>query len=186
MPAPPTPLGPHPSPSRLPHLLNLGLVLGLWIYAAVTYDDLPQRFATHFDAAGQADGWAAKSWGLWLLLPIVALFSTACFYAIYPAIRWARNNPALLSMPYKDELLALPDAQQAPVWRKTGDLGAILCVPTNAIFVYLQLAMGRAALGSDTGVTIWPIWVLLAAVVVLSIVLIWDLIRTVKRVVGRA
>ncbi len=49
------------------------IVLLLFAVSAFFYPQLPDKLASHWNAAGQADGYSSKFWGLFLL-PIIAIF----------------------------------------------------------------------------------------------------------------
>ena len=55
------------------------VVAGL-VASAVVYPDLPERMPTHWNLAGEADGWSSRAWGAWLM-PIVIAF-------IWATMRW--------------------------------------------------------------------------------------------------
>lgn len=50
----------------------VALVILLFAVSAFFYPQLPDKLASHWNAAGQADGYSSKFWGLFLL-PIIAL-----------------------------------------------------------------------------------------------------------------
>ncbi len=64
-----------------------GLAVGaLGMSAAVTalvYDRLPERMATHFDLAGNPNGWMPRAVGAWFM-PVFGL-------VIWAVVRWARS-----------------------------------------------------------------------------------------------
>lgn len=49
------------------------IVLLLFAVSAFFYPQLPDKLASHWNAAGQADGYSSKFWGLFML-PIIAIF----------------------------------------------------------------------------------------------------------------
>jgi uncharacterized membrane protein len=49
------------------------IVLLLFAVSAFFYPQLPDKLASHWNAAGQADGYSSKFWGLFLL-PFIAIF----------------------------------------------------------------------------------------------------------------
>jgi len=179
-----SPIGPRRSPTRTPHLLNAGLLIAMFAYAFVTYDDLPPRFAIHFDGAGNPDGWMHKNWGEWLLIPLSALGLTAVMYLTSLLVNAARRNPKRLSIPHKEAFLALPPEQQAPIWAKLKAMVLASAVPLNAILFYVQMSIARFALGQSDHVALWPVIVLGAGMIVILIVQVVDLIRSIKRAVG--
>lgn len=53
------------------NILSVLSILGTLIYVIVTYPTLPDTIPTHFNAAGEADGWGGK--GSIFILPFVAI-----------------------------------------------------------------------------------------------------------------
>ena len=50
------------------------------IASAVVYPDLPERMPTHWNLAGQVDGWSPRSWGAWMI-PVMIAF-------LWALMRW--------------------------------------------------------------------------------------------------
>lgn len=59
--------------SRL-NWVSIGVVLLMFAVAAWYYPSLPDSVPTHWNAAGEADGWTPKPWGAYLI-PVIALGS---------------------------------------------------------------------------------------------------------------
>ena len=74
-------------------LLALGLLvlLGSGAVIALRWNAMPDQIATHFNAAGEIDGWNSKS--TVIVLPIVGLvvYGLICFVGLLPANLW--NTP---------------------------------------------------------------------------------------------
>ena len=67
------------------------IVIGLtWVTAIVLYDGMPARMATHWNAAGVADGYAGKAFALFLI-PAIMLLVQGLFVLI-PKIDPLRKN----------------------------------------------------------------------------------------------
>jgi uncharacterized membrane protein len=54
------------------NLLNLGLVILAFVAAAALYDRLPASIPIHWNARGEANGFAPKSWGAFLMPGVMA------------------------------------------------------------------------------------------------------------------
>lgn len=54
-------------------LLCVGIIVLSFALAAYFYPQMPERIASHWNAAGQADGYMNKLWGLFLL-PVISVF----------------------------------------------------------------------------------------------------------------
>ena len=68
------------------------LVAGAWAFSAIVYGRLPERMATHWNLAGQIDGWSSRAFGAFGL-PTVALFSLLLLHFL-PRIDPKRGNYA--------------------------------------------------------------------------------------------
>ncbi|MCX6768212.1 MAG: SdpI family protein [Candidatus Micrarchaeota archaeon] len=73
-------------------LLILAIVAACFAAAALAYPAMPENMASHWNAAGQADGYMPKLWAL-LVAPVMSLFMAALFLAI-PRIDPLRKNIA--------------------------------------------------------------------------------------------
>jgi len=69
--------------SRL-NWVTIGLALAMFAVAAWHYPLLPDPVPTHWNAAGQADGWTAKPWGVWIF-PVITL-GTVLLLLVLPAV----------------------------------------------------------------------------------------------------
>ena len=67
-----------------------GLVAAAFVAGAAAYPFLPDKIASHWNAAGEADGYMGKFWGIFIL-PFVMLGMLA-LYAVIPKIDPLKNN----------------------------------------------------------------------------------------------
>jgi uncharacterized membrane protein len=86
-----------------PTLLLLALLLAVAARAATVYPELPARMASHFDAAGRADGWSSKGGFLVLTALILALVAAI---GIGLPLWLARFPVAWINLPNRDYWLA--------------------------------------------------------------------------------
>lgn len=122
------------------------MAVGLFLYAVAVYPQLPERIPMHFNAAGDADGFAPRSWGAWLMLPGFTAF--LCLVWVTVALSIFRMELKHLKLPNKDAFLALPRVQQeellrgfAHVWLGAGIVWGVFGF-TLFSNVY-RVAMGR-------------------------------------------
>ena len=73
-------------------LLCVGIILLSFALGAYFYPQMPERIASHWNAAGQADGYMNKFWGLFLL-PVISVFVYGLLL-IVPAMDPKRDNIA--------------------------------------------------------------------------------------------
>ena len=133
------------APSRLVILLLIVLALLQYTY----YEPLlPDRIASHFDAAGQADGWSSKS--AFLLSNLVLVTGLALIFLSLPS--WLGKIPnARINLPNKDYWLApgrraatLQTVQRRMEWLGAATLVLILGIVQLTIEANLT---GRLTLG---------------------------------------
>ena len=74
-------------------LLGLGLLvlLGSGVVIALRWSAMPDQIATHFNAAGQIDGWNSKSTVIVLPIAGLVVYGLICFVSLLPANLW--NTP---------------------------------------------------------------------------------------------
>lgn len=76
--------------TKTTHIILIGLTLGIFGVGVYFYPQLPEQMASHWNTAGQADGYMDKFWGIFF---IPALMSA--FYALFmmiPQIDPLKNN----------------------------------------------------------------------------------------------
>lgn len=71
-------------------ILIYAMVLITFAVAVYIYPQLPERMASHWNAAGEADGWTSRFWGVFLL-PIMSLAMMVIFLLI-PRIDPLKSN----------------------------------------------------------------------------------------------
>ena len=121
-----------------------GLVFAVFVVADF-YGRLPERIATHFNAAGAANGFGARS-TLWVLLGIAVLL-----YLVLSAIE---RVPGVVRLK-KPLAPALAESMAMVGWIK-----AEVCW----MFAYICLAMVRNGMGLQVGLGWWFLPVTLAVV----------------------
>ena len=75
------------------------LVAGAYAFSAIVWDRLPQRMATHWNMAGEIDGWSSRAFGAFGL-PTVAL-GTLLLLTFLPRIDPRRENYAKFAGTYE-------------------------------------------------------------------------------------
>lgn len=71
-------------------LINIILIVVALIIGILWYPHLPAQLASHWDAAGQVNGYMGKFWGVFFL-PLLLIFMTALFYFL-PKIDPLKKN----------------------------------------------------------------------------------------------
>ena len=124
------------------------------VFAAVVVADfyrrLPERIATHFNGAGMANGFGARS-TLWVLVGI-AFFLYATLLMIDSLSRLVNLKRPLA-----------PEKEKA-VWAETSAMVGWLNVEVCWMFAYICLAMVRNGMGLQVGLGMWFLPVTLVVV----------------------
>lgn len=124
------------------------LCAALWLGSAAAWPALPDPVPSRV-SGGEIVAWADKSASSWFLLPALA---TALLLLVIVVTRLASRRPALLNIPGKEQLLALPPARQAPVLAEAAGLIDGSSALMMAVFGAAQYARWHVANGgsSDT------------------------------------
>lgn len=135
----------------LPLGLSLGFVLLLFVRLAHSLDALPERMATHFDLAGQANGFQERDGFVWTSA-LVSLSMLALFAALPLLLKLVPDR--LINLPNKDYWLA-PERRAETIARMTA-LSDWLGFATVALLVGVFELIIRANLtGRPLGGQLW-------------------------------
>ncbi|GAP42842.1 hypothetical protein TBC1_11982 [Lentimicrobium saccharophilum] len=154
------PLKPYRPPRYGVVLESAGWVVlaATWLFVLISYEHLPYIIPTHFDAAGQADAYGAKS--AILMLPVIST-------VIFIVVSLVSFLPRMLSL--KETLSPLEAG------RKYGGI-ILLLVSTKLImaaaFGYLAFRTIQQAKGNSAGLGGWflPVFIALTFIPVLLFV----------------
>lgn len=152
-------------------LVPLMLLVASFNFVVANYGRLPQKIPTHFDAAGNPDGWGAK--GILILLLVVEvglLYLPSTMFAY--ALSAVGDFRPMINLPGKRQWT--PDqAEAVRVWvlrlmfvTKTLAIGLLTFILYNAI----KVAQGKP------GSLFWVVWVLVAVLVVSTLFIVWKLL----------
>jgi uncharacterized membrane protein len=75
------------------------------VASAVAYPSLPERIPTHWNFAGEVDGWSPRAWGAWMM-PVVIAFVWALMRWL-PAIDPRRSNYDKFSGAFEEIMLSV-------------------------------------------------------------------------------
>lgn len=131
-------------------LLILAAMLSVWFYP-----QLPERLASHFNAAGEADGWMTKD-GFFLFYGLLLLL----MFGMFAGITWVvRHVPAsMVNIPHREYWLAAErrDETYAMLQRNMDRMSAATLLFMNAMLIISFRANFKQppSLGSE-------VWILL-------------------------
>ncbi len=126
-----------------PVRILVGLIATAGIHAAVWRQRLPERVASHFDGAGNADGWMARDQSLLVYVGIV-LFMGGLFAFLGPLLR--RFPDSTVNLPDKEYWLA-PERREE-TFNRIGDALAWMGVACCCLLVGMHELTFRANLST--------------------------------------
>ncbi len=153
---------------RRVHLLNGAVLIWIWAFTLLKWPDLPEKIPVHFAASGAPDGWAARSWEHWFLLPLASLALTLLLYG---SAALAIRYPRFANIPRKQLILGLTPEERKPILDLVAELVYRIAVLVNIRFSLMQLGTYQVAKGSSE-VLPWYVRMSTFAVGVLTLLLI--------------
>ena len=125
---------------------------------------LPARIPTHFNFAGQPDGWSSPQ-TLWMLLVIQVV--TGVLMLSIPL--WGRRFPQIVNLGFK-RLSDYTPAQRERIMPLLEEMAGLMGITFSLLFTYLIHEMIRAATVAHPRLQMgWPLGLFVAAMVGLSI-----------------
>lgn len=115
---------------------NVVAVVGAFVFAAVTAMQLPARYPSHFNAAGQPDRWSEAGGEEWYFMPIFALGMAALMVAL--ALVLPRIPMGLVNIPRKEQFLRLSLAERTPIMQYLIRFLLWLSLADTLLFVSIQ------------------------------------------------
>jgi uncharacterized membrane protein len=133
-------------------LIRYAIILLLLVTVAmtlITYPRLPDAVASHWNAAGNVDGYLPKSWGL-ALMPLLMIGFSALF-ALFPRIDPLRDNYRKFQDYYEGFILVMAlffffIQLQIILWGLGMQVSPNLTMPltTGILFIYIGFLIGHA------------------------------------------
>jgi len=146
-------------------------VAAVVLQVALSYQQLPERMASHFNGSGKADGWSSRTEFLltWVLVIVIV--------NVWPLIMGPliRKLPrSMLNLPNKEFWLATPERARYA----TDVTVAMMCGTLAGANLLLLLAYQHTWEYNVQGASGWNIWIgLIVEMVVTLGVVAWGLIR---------
>ncbi len=117
-------------------LIPLLIILVVTVISLVNYDLIPDPMPMHYNAAGEVDGWANKTYLSAFMLPIVSLAMTGMFYFIYIIIGKSKQQTSAK----RPQISSKQNRKHRKIWSGYSIASASLM---NLLFGYMQLIMFR-------------------------------------------
>lgn len=156
-----------------------------WGWAIAQVGSLPAQLPTRFDASGTPIAWSPATVATWLALPMVGLGVTSVMLGAVWITRWfSRSAPQLVNIPRKEEWMRLPP--EARMWCVEPIVSAlaISAVMCTSLFWTISWQSLQVASGRQASAPMWPTFVFVALVLVLTIGSIPLIARRVRAATG--
>lgn len=126
---------------RMLDAISLIVLIGSFVYTALSWSSLPEQVPIHFDMEGEADEWGSRMTLLWL--PVINSIMFA-------------GMTVLRSFPHKmNYLIEITPENAAYQYRLSIELLAWIKMQVTLLFGYLTWAAIQEASGNTGGVGIW-------------------------------
>lgn len=131
----------------------------VWWRAVAWFGQLPARFPSGFDAAGNPRGWTATGASAWFSLPAFALVLAALIVGVALLTRTlVIHRPKLVNVPSKELFLQLSTAARLrAVARPTQAFLLWTLLLMSLLFLWIVEGTARVAVGSAATLPSWPV-----------------------------
>jgi len=146
---PKLPLPPQTPLERLANIVGYTSFLTMILFMVFNWGSMPDNVPTHFNLAGEADGWGSK-WSL-IILPIIAIF-------LHIMMEFVEKNPHTHNFP-----VALTEENAPKLYflsRRATNLTKNIC---TLLLASISIASVQTALGNSEGLDSWWMGLLLVA-----------------------
>jgi len=159
----------------------------VWWRAVAWFGQLPPRFPSGFDAAGNPRGWTATSAPAWFAAPAFALALAALIVGVALLTgNLVVHRPKLVNVPSKELFLQLsPAARLRAVARPTRIFLLWTLFLMSLLFLWIVEGTARVAVGSAATLPSWPVLAFLGLEVATLPVYLIAVIGGVKREADR-
>lgn len=168
---------------RVLRFVLVAMIVVNFAIAAAAWPTLPERIPIHFDAAGNADGWAARSVWTWFALPALGAVIGVGVGMVLPALtmRMARVNSPWLNVPDKKAFSALSTAARERVIASSMAWLVAIAIAAQAVLGFVAFGSAKVAVGAWSRLSPWPAWCLIGSILVCAVGLVIASHRAVRR-----
>ncbi len=145
--------------------LNIALPAVTTLIGALVWRALPGRIPVHFGLNGQADRWADRGVGTFLLFFLLPWVLTLALFGAAWFIRWSFRHPCFANRPGRKAFFDLPPERQAEFREDVVEYLFAVGAASNLLVATALLAILAIARGQLAALPLWGIWPGLAVVV---------------------
>lgn len=149
-------------------IVTAGLAIYSFFLIQSNIPDLPSRIPTHFNMAGQPDGWGSPQ-TLWMLFAFQVL--VAC--VMLSGAIWCRRFPQLAHLGTR-RLSDFKPEQRERILPLLERMGGLMSIVTSLFFIYLIREAIRAADSSNPELHQgWAVALFVASMIGISLYYVW-------------
>lgn len=123
--------------------LHLLLMLGIAGYSLFSYASLSDRYAAHFNLAGEIDRWADKGGFEYWVIPATAVVLGLLLLLVL-------KFPRYLNFPQKEQVNRWPEWRRVPVYTKLTEMMMVMAVLVDVLLLSIQIAVVNSASGGTS------------------------------------
>ena len=116
------------------------LMVGIVVYALLSYSSLPEKYAAHFTTSGRIDRWADKGGVEYWILPAAALVAGMLFLI---SLKYPRHY----NYPRKDRVNRWPEWRRIPVYEKLVEMMMVVAILVDILLLSIQIAIVNSSAG---------------------------------------
>ena len=144
------------------NVLSVILLVSISLYIFFVWNKLPEKIPTHFNIAGEVDGWGGKG-SLWIL-PVMGLF-------LYTVLSILSRFPHVFNYPFN-----ITEENAPRLCLESRRMMVILNFELISFFSLISWESVQAAYGKG-GMTVWQVPIFLIVVIGSIVILIYRLYR---------
>ena len=154
---------------RVLRRVNLALPAVVTLVGALAWRAMPERIPVHFGMDGQADRWADRGVGTFLLFFLLPWVLTLSLFGAARLVRWSFQSPRFVNLPNKKAFFELPPERQAEFREDVVEYLFAVGAAANLLLATALLAIALVAQGRRAVLPLWAIWPGLAVVFVVIV-----------------
>lgn len=148
----------------------------MWVISINAYSTLPDRIPVHFNWDGTPDRWGNKSILNFFMLPGLSTIISLFMLII-------SRYPQVYNFPQKEEVKLWPPEYRKLVYAILNRMMYLIGLAISILFLFIQFQIIQGAKSRNFSPSdIWPVWILVAGIVLMPIYYLVHVSRRVKEI----